>query len=89
MEDDLPNIWTFSLLSVCARWYAVWETYIELPSLNMLACIFTRNNNHELGDLAADHPFVELAHDLLDVSFDLVVGGNEHCEAIFLDTAGG
>jgi hypothetical protein len=26
-----------------------------------------------------------LAHDLLDVRFHLVVGGNKHCEAIFLD----
>jgi hypothetical protein len=50
------------------------ETHIELPSLNVLACVFVGDDDDELGDFAANHPFVELAHDFLDVGFDLVVG---------------
>lgn len=49
-------------------------TYIELPSLNVLAGIFVGDDDDKLGDFAANHPFVELAHDFLDVGFDLVVG---------------
>lgn len=60
-------------------------THIELPPLNMLPGIFTRNNHHQFRDLATDHPFVELGHDFLDVGFDLVVGRDEHRKAIFLD----
>jgi len=54
----------------------------------MLPSIFTSNNNNELRDLATNHPFIELTHDFLDVGFDLVIGGYEHCEAIFLDSVG-
>lgn len=51
-------------------------THIELPSLNVLAGVVVCDDDDELGDFAADHPFVELAHDFLDVRFDLVVGRN-------------
>jgi len=47
--------------------------YIKLPSLDMLASLFTGYNNNKLGYLAAGHPFVELGHDLFDVGFDLIV----------------
>lgn len=49
-------------------------THIELPSLNVLAGVLVGDDDDELGDFAANHPFVELAHDFLDVGFDLVVG---------------
>lgn len=62
------------------------ETYVELPALEMLAGVFAGYHHHELGDLAPDHPLVELRHDLLDVRFDLVVRGDQHGEAIFLDS---
>ena len=42
----------------------------------MLARFFACDDYHELGNFAADHPFVELGHDFLDVGFDLVVGCN-------------
>ena len=41
----------------------------------MLASLFTGDDHHELGDLAAVHPLFELRHDLLDVRLDLVIGG--------------
>ena len=47
--------------------------YIELPSFNVLAGFFVGDHDDELGDFAADHPFVELGHDFFDVRFDLVV----------------
>lgn len=40
----------------------------------MLARVFVCDDDDELGDLAADHPFVELGHDLFDVGFYLVIG---------------
>ena len=40
----------------------------------MLACIFICDDDDELGDLAADHPLVELGHDLFDVGLYLVIG---------------
>lgn len=40
----------------------------------MLACVFICNDDDKLGDLAADHPFVELGHDLFDVGFYLIIG---------------
>lgn len=51
----------------------------------MFTCIFAGDHNHQFRYLAADHPFVELRHDFLDVRFNLVVRGGEHREAIFLD----
>lgn len=51
-------------------------SYIELPSLDVFACVFVGDDDDELGDFAANHPFVELAHDFLDVGFDLVIGGD-------------
>lgn len=59
--------------------------YIELPPLDVFACIFTRDDNDDFGDFALLHPFLELRHDLLDVRFDLIVEGGHHVEAIFLD----
>lgn len=53
----------------------------------MFPSIFRCDYDHQLGDFAPDHPFVELRHDLFDVGFDLVIGGDEHREAIFLDGA--
>lgn len=49
-------------------------TYIELPTLDVLAGVLVGNDNDKLGDLAADHPLVKLGHDLLDVGLYLVVG---------------
>lgn len=51
----------------------------------MLARIFASYDHNQLRDLAVHHPFVELRHDFLDVGFYLVVRGDEHCEAVFLD----
>ncbi len=51
----------------------------------MLACVLVGDDNDQLGDLAADHPLVELRHDFLDVGAHLVVGRDQHVEAIFLD----
>ena len=58
--------------------------------------------HHQFRDLSTHHPLVQLGHDLLDVGFDLIVGGNwnrsatvwaaegiertKHVEAIFLNT---
>lgn len=47
--------------------------YIELPPLEVLARFFARDDDDEFGDFGLLHPFVELAHDFLDVGFDLVV----------------
>ncbi|KAJ2965814.1 hypothetical protein NUW58_g10814 [Xylaria curta] len=55
----------------------------------MLAGVLVGYNDDQLADLAVLHPLVELRHDLLDVGFDLVVGGHEHIEAIFLDSVCG
>lgn len=52
----------------------VWMSYIELPALDVLACVFICDDDDELGDLAADHPLIELGHDLLDVGLYLVIG---------------
>lgn len=51
-------------------------SYIELPALDVFAGVFVGDDDDELGDFAANHPFVELAHDFLDVGFDLVIGGD-------------
>lgn len=51
----------------------------------MLACVFVRDDNDKLGDLATNHPLVQLGHDLLDVGLDLVVGRDQHVQTIFLD----
>lgn len=58
--------------------------HVELPPLHILAGLLARDDNDEFRDLPARHPFVELGHDFLDVGLDLVVGGDEHVEAIFL-----
>lgn len=50
------------------------SAYIELPALDVFPCVFIRNDDDELGDLSANHPLVELRHDLLDVSLYLVIG---------------
>jgi len=47
--------------------------HVKLPSLYMLASFFAGDNDHELGDLALEHPFVQLRYDFFDVRFDLVV----------------
>lgn len=59
--------------------------YVELPPLNMLPSLFTRDDHYELGNLAAIHPLFELRHDLFDVCLDLVIGRDHHCQPIFLD----
>ena len=46
---------------------------VELPTLNMFSSLLACDDNYELGDLAANHPFVQLRHDFLDVSLDLVI----------------
>jgi hypothetical protein len=52
-------------------------THIKLPSLHVIASLFVSDDHHELRDLAPVHPVLQLAHDLLDVGFDLIVG--RHC----------
>lgn len=49
-------------------------SYVELPALHVIARVFVCDDDDELGDLAADHPLVELGHDLLDVGLYLVIG---------------
>ena len=61
-------------------------TNIKLPSLDMFSRVFIRNYNNEFGDLAAHHPVFKLGHNLLDIGFDLVVLGYQHCKAIFLNS---
>lgn len=61
------------------------STDVELPPLDVLARVLVGNDDDQLGDLAAHHPLVQLGHDLLDVCADLVIGGDEHVQAIFLD----
>lgn len=60
------------------------RTYVELPPLNVLTRLFTRDDDDQLGDFGLLHPFRKLAHDLLDVRFHLVVDRGHHCEAILL-----
>lgn len=62
------------------------KTYIKLPALNVLACVFACDHHDELRYLAANHPFVQLGHDLLDIGFDLAIRGDKHSETIFLDS---
>lgn len=50
------------------------ETHVELPSFNVLARLFAGDDDDQLADFAADHPFVELREDSLEVGFHLVVG---------------
>lgn len=65
-------------------------TNVELPSLNMFSRLFARDDNYKFWDLLADHPFVELSHNFLDVCFDLIIWSDcssltstcEHCSAI-------
>lgn len=52
------------------------DLHIELPSLDMVASLLVRDHHNEFGDLPTNHPFVELGHDLLNISFDLVIGCN-------------
>lgn len=51
----------------------------------MFTCLFTCDDHHKLGDLALHHPFVQLRHDLLDVTLDLVVRRHKHVQSILLD----
>jgi len=67
----LLNIWTCESQRRRFDWG---KTYIKLPPLDMLACLFAGDDNDELGYLASVHPLFELRHDLLDVGLDLVVG---------------
>lgn len=60
-------------------------TYIELPPLNVIARVLIRDDNDQFGNLAAHHPLVELRHDLLDVGAHLIVGRDQHIEAILFD----
>lgn len=59
--------------------------YVELPSLHVLSCFLTRDDNDEFRDLLAGGPLVEAGHDLLDVGFHLVVGRDKHVDAILFD----
>jgi hypothetical protein len=66
---------------------AFYMTYIELPAFDMLSGLFARDDDDKLRNLAAIHPLLQLAHDLLDVGLDLVIGSHHHSQAIFLYTA--
>ena len=50
--------------------------YVELPPLNVLAGLFTRDDYNEFGHFPTLHPLAQLRHYLLDVGFDLVIGGD-------------
>ena len=39
----------------------------------MVASLFVGNYDHQLRDLATEHPFIELGHDLLDICPDLII----------------
>ena len=39
----------------------------------MLSGLLARYDNDKLGDFATNHPFIELRHDLLDISLHLVI----------------
>lgn len=58
---------------VCGRLWRGIDVYIKLPSLDVLASVFIGDDDDKLRDLAAYHPPVELAHDLLNVGFDLII----------------
>ena len=60
----------------CLRVCEMYCTYVKLPALYVLASVLVGDDDDELGDLAADHPLVQLGHDLLDVGLDLVVRGD-------------
>jgi hypothetical protein len=78
-------------------------TYVELPAFHMLSSLLARNDDDKLRDLAPIHPLLQLAHDLLDVGLDLVIGSHwggqgtangganrlptHHSQAIFLHAA--
>ena len=49
---------------------------VELPAFDVFASVLVGDDDDEAGDFATDHPFVELGHNFLDVSFYLVVGGH-------------
>jgi hypothetical protein len=51
----------------------------------MFTSLLTGDHNDELRDLGLLDPLVELAHDLLDISLDLVIQRNHHVQAILLD----
>ncbi len=77
--DLPPNICTCTDLLAClvnqaSGWEKDVNTYIKLPPLHMLARLLARDDDNQLRDLATEHPFVELRHDLLNVCFHLVVG---------------
>ena len=55
-------------------WLCDVDTYIELPALDVFAGILVRNDDDKLRYFTANHPFVELAHDFLNIRLDLVVG---------------
>ena len=61
------------------------SAYIKLPPFEVLAGVLARDHDDKLAEFPTQHPFLELAHELLNVGFDLVVGGNKDVEAIFLD----
>lgn len=68
-----PNIWILGGQSCWGRRRS--PTYIELPSLYMLARFFAGDDDNQFGNFTTIHPLLELRHDFLDVSLDLVVGG--------------
>ena len=62
------------------------DTNIKLPPLEMFTGLLTGNHNDELRDFRLLDPFIELAHDFLDICLDLVVQGDHHVQTILLDT---
>jgi hypothetical protein len=73
---DLLNNWTCvqklrKPALICANGDV--EAYIELPPLDMFSGLFAGNYNHQLRDLAAQHPLVELRHDSFNICLDLIV----------------
>ena len=49
---------------------------IELPPFDVFSRLLACNYDDKLRNLASHHPLIQLGHDLLDVSLDLVVGGD-------------
>jgi hypothetical protein len=63
---------SFFVRFLCLGWLG--GTHVKLPPLDALACVLVGDDDDELGDLAANHPLIELGHNLLDIGLDLIVG---------------
>jgi len=68
------GIWLFSL-----------HMHVELPSLDGLARIFPKDDEHESGDFSVEQPEANLVDDFAEIIGDRLVLDEHHLEAEFLD----